>query len=91
MKPAREKRATEAVAEESEGPEEEELASCNDCSKFRWSSRELAEREVERLRSAPRTRKAELLGIYTCPAGEGWQSATTSTVKWISLCVGEHK
>lgn len=51
---------------------------CNDCSKFRWSSRELAEREVERLRSAPRTRKAELLGIYTCPAGKGWQSATTS-------------
>ena len=64
---------------------------CEGCSKISWPTIETANETVERLKSQPGARKPELIDAYRCPLGTGWHVGHNYKLKWISLCIGEHK
>ncbi|MBB5315823.1 hypothetical protein HDF09_000473 [Edaphobacter lichenicola] len=64
---------------------------CETCSKIAWGTRELAEQEVERLKGAPGARRPDLIDSYKCCHGLGWHVGHNYKLRWISLCIGEHK
>ena len=64
---------------------------CESCSKFAWPTFEKANERVESLKSQPGARKPELIDAYRCRAGAGWHIGHNYKLKWISLCIGEHK
>jgi hypothetical protein len=64
---------------------------CADCSKIIWPEREEALEQVEIVKLWPATKRADLLNAYRCPHGRGWHIGHNYKLKWISLCIGEHR
>jgi hypothetical protein len=64
---------------------------CKRCSKVAWLTSQGANEEVNRLKSLPGAHKPDLLDSYRCPHGPGWHVGHNYKLKWISLCIGEHK
>jgi hypothetical protein len=64
---------------------------CEDCSKIIWLAQGEAAHQIESLKSQSGVRRPELLDEYRCPHGRGWHVGHNYKLKWISLCIGEHK
>lgn len=64
---------------------------CDDCGKIIWQSKVSADAQVENLRSCPGFDSPELLNSYQCPAGRGWHIGHNYKLRWISICIGEHR
>jgi hypothetical protein len=64
---------------------------CEQCDKIVWATLETANSMVDRLKSQPSAREPHLLDMYRCPSGNGWHIGHNYKLKWISLCIGEHR
>lgn len=64
---------------------------CEECSKIIWQSKEQAIRHVESVKSRPGVKRPDLLDSYLCPKSHGWHVGHNYKLRWISLCIGEHK
>jgi hypothetical protein len=81
----RAKKALRAIAKK------RELGYCVPCSKLLWVTREVADKRVEDMKAKPDVRKPHLLDSYRCPHGGGFHIGHNYLLKWMSLCIGEHK
>ena len=64
---------------------------CQHCDKLIWPTVEVAKERAESLKSQPGAHKPDLLDAYRCPAGSVWHIGHNYKLKWISLCIGEHR
>lgn len=64
---------------------------CMECNKLSWPTPETAMGHVNRLKASRGVRKPDLLDVYQCPHRDTWHVGHNYKLKWISICIGEHK